>query len=501
MEKGIRYAYFLGLARALRHIPLILLKLLVNLVISFAMIAPLRKILHNELDSNHQAGDLVERMDYGYFSHLVGQNEGAWDAMAATWWPLVILLMVVNVYLSGGILETIQRSDRAGWREIFRACRVHFLPLVLTIALSLVFAIVVVIIPLAALDAGLGKVEGMADPQILVWSFWIAVLIGVLLLIYAMTQIATRFESNRFGRATFVIAVLALSAYGLFNLFGFIRDIEHNHPDQLLSYNAYWFGFILIMGLGGTWAIRIYHYTRLLVCRPYRDPDAGRLSDTVGQFFQAIGFTLRYYARTFWIWAFFTISHLALFYIQKYLYATLDINSRTVGFEFGMGQLFLGLHITFGIGMAGAFIIFLWSQDGMPHAKEPAKKNEPEEEAYQESEDLPWMTRAAIAEEQKETGETDEAHFSPENDAPEREWVEPIVTGALPEENSDSEKEPTEIVEPIKGAPIVVGMEQAAPIIAQPAESTGEGENPETGRQAQNDDEKKSKTGSCSEQK
>ena len=408
MAKGIRYAYFLGWARALRHLSLILLKLLVNLIIAFAMIQPIRSVLHSTLDDSYEGRRLIDNMDANFFHYLTTLNGDTWTAAKSGWLPLIIILMLANIYLSGGILEAIQRSDRLSWREVFRACRSNFWPLIMSIVLALAFAIPVVLLPLAALDKGLDLVEGMADPKLLVWAFWIAVLIGLLLLVYAIAQVSSRLESNRIGRATFVIAILAASSYGLYILFGYIKDIENYHPDNLLSFKVYWFGFLLIMGLGGTWVIRVYHYTRLLVCRPYRDPETGRVADTVGQFFKAIGFTLRYFARTFWIWAFFTLTHVALFYVQDLLYRSIDINAWSVWMEFALGQLFMGLRIALSIAMAAAFIIFLWSQDGMPKSQEEKKPEEPEEdEAFQEEEDLPWAHRQVTAEAMHDPGAID----------------------------------------------------------------------------------------------
>lgn len=256
MEKGIRYAYFMGLARALRHIPLILLKLLVNLTCAFALTAPLRAILHKELDYSAQGRHLINNMDPVFFYEFRLGNEQSFTTLWMYWLPFIAIFLLTNLYLSGGILETIQRSDRAVWREIFRACRSHFLPLLWTLILTTALAIPVVLLPLIGLDKGLKMVENMADPKLLVWGFWIMVLIGVLLLIYAITQVAARFESNRIGRATFVIALLGLSSFGMYEVFGFIKDIDRNHPDELLSFTVYWFGVLLILGLGGTWVVR-----------------------------------------------------------------------------------------------------------------------------------------------------------------------------------------------------------------------------------------------------
>lgn len=138
MKSGLWGSFFRGWGIGLKNPSLVFLKWFFNLLAALLIIGPIFDLLSGQLDHGEMAGKLSPRVDGLVLEEFLLANREALGAFAAYWLPIVIIFLLFNLYLNGGILDAVQRERRPSWPHFFDACAHHFASLLMIALLSVI---------------------------------------------------------------------------------------------------------------------------------------------------------------------------------------------------------------------------------------------------------------------------------------------------------------------------------------------------------------------------
>ena len=265
---GVARAYFQGLGLALKHPALIFLKWFANLACALVIVLPLLELLGADLNHSLSGRELFQQMETMYFFEFLHKFRRQISELVGAWPIVAMLFALVSLFLTGGILEVLQRQQRPSWSELFAFCGFHFGSLLLTWILAVLLFAVVVVLPIAFLEWFVLKME-WAGEWLLFWCYWSGLALILLLLgswvlrVYDYARIlvcrsadegvrkrhtfigtmtlfiqAIKF-TNRYHVRTFSLWILFLATnLAIFPLYAFVSPLlSPNHP---LGYLQEW---------------------------------------------------------------------------------------------------------------------------------------------------------------------------------------------------------------------------------------------------------------------
>ena len=127
---GVASAWWSGWKAALGMPGILLLEWTVNLMLAAAVVAPVALLLSDALGHSVLGEQAFARVgtDAVIEFGLAHQDELRLAAVASV--PLLLAYILVNLYLTGGILHRLRAGAREPWGEFFRACQRNLWPLV-----------------------------------------------------------------------------------------------------------------------------------------------------------------------------------------------------------------------------------------------------------------------------------------------------------------------------------------------------------------------------------
>jgi len=239
MKRGMLTCFFQGFWLVLKNPSLILIKWFLNLSFAALMALPLLEPLARDLDHSATGADVFERLDIGYLREFAAA-QGDFLAGMSAYWPLwLIAFALLNLFITGGVIEALRHDRGLFGGAFFRACAHHF-PTLIWVGLmgALTFA-ALVYAPFALIERYARDL--LPDPRFSLWFYWamlaaVAVIaLPYVLRIYGFARVlacdATGGHPNRLMRAvkSFAAAVATTGRYfwsslGLWLLF-FIAQI------------------------------------------------------------------------------------------------------------------------------------------------------------------------------------------------------------------------------------------------------------------------------------
>jgi len=171
---GVAAACWAGWKAAVGMPGVLLLKWIVNLILAVAVISPVALLLSGALGHSALGEQSFARVGTGAAIEfgLAHEAELRLAALAAV--PLVLAYLLVNLYLTGGILHRLRAGVREPWGEFFHSCGRSLWPLVRVGLFSLLLAAAL----LGPSHYGLARLvevltEDASSPQPLFYLTWL----------------------------------------------------------------------------------------------------------------------------------------------------------------------------------------------------------------------------------------------------------------------------------------------------------------------------------------
>jgi hypothetical protein len=171
---GVLEAWWMGWVSALRMPGILLLKWLVNLAFAAAAVLPFALLLAEHLGHSAVGEQAFSRMGIDIAVEFAFANEARLLQAALACAPIALGYLVVNLYLTGGILQRLHARRAQPWGEFFAACNRH-LPILLRVGiLTLALGALVLWLPHLALSRLVDALtEDAASPRPLFYLTWL----------------------------------------------------------------------------------------------------------------------------------------------------------------------------------------------------------------------------------------------------------------------------------------------------------------------------------------
>ncbi len=179
---GVAGAWWTGWRAALGMPGILLLKWAVNMVLAVAVVAPVALLLSDALGHSALGEEAFARLGTDTVIEFALAHEDELRLAAVASVPLLLAYLLVNLYLTGGILHRLRAGAREPWGEFFRACQRNLWPLVRVGLFTLLIAALL----LGPTHYALARLfeastEDAATPQPLFYLTWL--LWGILFLL------------------------------------------------------------------------------------------------------------------------------------------------------------------------------------------------------------------------------------------------------------------------------------------------------------------------------
>jgi len=127
---GVGAAWWTGWSAALGMPGILLLKWAINLILAAAVVSPLALLLSRALGHSALGERAFARVGIDTAIEFGLAHGGELTLAALVFAPLLLVYLLVNLYLTGGVLRRLRTGVREPWGEFFRACQRSFFPLV-----------------------------------------------------------------------------------------------------------------------------------------------------------------------------------------------------------------------------------------------------------------------------------------------------------------------------------------------------------------------------------
>lgn len=415
---GIGDAIIRGWTRALSHPILILLKWLMNLSFAYLILGPLAVFLSDHLDEATAASGLETQTTIGYTFEFFQVYSGQIEGVRMYWVPLLIIFLILNLFLSGGVLAALQQDGRFPLNQLVRSCLKHITPLSIALVLTGFTAGFAIIMPLHLLELGVRALEETSfdKPTLLIIYWSITGVISLILLIWTgMGRKSGKPQAFKLklGLTGLILAFLTVAAPLLY-LEDIFNHIIRDFPNKRLVLQVYWFGFTLIMLITGTWVFRVYHVLRLRVCRP-GDP-RNVLFDPFTQWFKAMAFTTRHYGATLILWIVFLLFQLGAIPLGNLLNSALPEDAKFIA-----AQITLAYRIAASFALAAAFSAYLTPRmrvaQGSPPPQNPEEPSQPKSDEGTENTEAVSPAQPELYQEDESLKTEEKVQWIPEEKA------------------------------------------------------------------------------------
>jgi hypothetical protein len=171
---GILAACWTGWSAALGMPGILLLKWACNLILAVAVVSPVAFVLSGALGHSALAEQEFARVGIDTAIEFGRAHGGELRLAALASAPLLLAYLLVNLYLTGGVLHRLRAGVREPWGEFFRSCQRNFWPLVRVGLFTLLLAAALLgpsVYGLARLVEAL--TEDAAGPQPLFYLTWL----------------------------------------------------------------------------------------------------------------------------------------------------------------------------------------------------------------------------------------------------------------------------------------------------------------------------------------
>ena len=173
-RSAIPVAWWTGSKAALGMPGILILKWLVNLAFAAAAVLPMALLLADHLGNSVVGDQAFEALGTDVLLEFAVGAEPQLRLAALASVPIALLYLLVNLYLTGGILHRLRAGLRVPWAEFFGSCNRNLSMLIRVGLLTLLLAAIVVGLPhygLARLVERLS--EEAAGPQPLFYLTWL----------------------------------------------------------------------------------------------------------------------------------------------------------------------------------------------------------------------------------------------------------------------------------------------------------------------------------------
>jgi hypothetical protein len=211
---GVGAAWWTGWSAALGMPGILLLKWALNLVLAVAVVSPLALLLSSALGHSALGEQAFTRVGIDTAIEFGLAYGGELRLAALVSVPLLLVFLLVNLYLTGGVLHRLRTGVRESWDEFFRSCQRNFWPLV---RVGLCTALLAAAL-LGPSGYGLARLVGAltedaADPQplfYLTWLYWAILffLASWVARVYDYARIALFLQPGATARRAFLRALV-----------------------------------------------------------------------------------------------------------------------------------------------------------------------------------------------------------------------------------------------------------------------------------------------------
>jgi len=234
-------AFFGGWFLAIKHPFLILIRWLLNVAMALIFVAPLARLLSRDLDRSLYGAAQMTHLDYQYLLSFMDRFSGQLGTLKIWFLPAMVVFALLNLFFSGGIYAAIQRPKSSAPRAFFSACAGNFAGLLITLGWCLLLFLLLVALPLKALDMMDAELTGRINEWWRNLFYW-ALLVPVLL--FLATYVLRVYDYAR------LLACRPQEEAGPFNraFLSFFKAAGfcwRHHSGTL----ALWFVFLLVHGL------------------------------------------------------------------------------------------------------------------------------------------------------------------------------------------------------------------------------------------------------------
>ena len=295
MTSSILSLFIQGWKLALARPVLAFLKWLLNMVTALILAFPIFQWLSEDLDHSNLPAQLNGQLDTLYVLEFLERFGGQLEIHRVYWLPFVLLFALLNIYLSGGILTSLNKGFKMAGPTFFSACQRHFATF-FWIGLACAFLTAVLVLwPLSRMDDWYNYLEDhYPDGRLMHLSFWFGVM-SILLFLFTLT--ARLYDYAR------IAVCLSVSEEGESDRVTLIRGMRH--------------------------------------------------------FGRALFFTLKHYFKSLTLWLTFFLFPIALYFVFQWLdLAGTFLPNAGPWFALGFGQVLLFMRIFSGIGRLGAEMRF-----------------------------------------------------------------------------------------------------------------------------------------------
>ncbi|MCH8959859.1 MAG: HupE/UreJ family protein, partial [Bacteroidetes bacterium] len=137
------------------------------------------KIFYDTFANSAAVEAIAGEMPFDTAADLLLYNIDAIRELAIAVSPIAVIFLLLNVYLTGGILAAMDAQARMTWAAFFAACGKFFFPIIGVTVLTAILAGLLIVLPYIGLDKLHGIVtENAATSQtsfIFTWVWWVIV--------------------------------------------------------------------------------------------------------------------------------------------------------------------------------------------------------------------------------------------------------------------------------------------------------------------------------------
>jgi len=202
-----------GWAAALQMPGVILLKYILNVIGAAGVAVPIFFTFRDFFGDSAVTEDMFATMPIGGLAEFLFAEEGALVRSFLATVPLIIVFLLVNLFITGGILQRIALGRRMPWAEFF-ASSARLFPVLLVIELmnAVLFAAVVVLPYIGLSKAHEWIIDGAITPtpgMLFTWLWWflIAVLFIVAGVVHDYTRVRLVSEPRRNPFSTWALGL------------------------------------------------------------------------------------------------------------------------------------------------------------------------------------------------------------------------------------------------------------------------------------------------------
>ena len=171
--------YFRGWAVAIAMPGVLSLKWFVNASFALSLGFGAAKIFYDTFANSAAVESIAGEMPFGVAADFLLYNIGGIRELAIAAAPIVVIFLLLNVYLTGGILAAMDTPVRMTWAAFFAACGRFFFPIAGVTVLTAILAGLLVVLPYIGLEKLHGIVTENATTSqtsfIFTWVWWVIV--------------------------------------------------------------------------------------------------------------------------------------------------------------------------------------------------------------------------------------------------------------------------------------------------------------------------------------